>query len=146
MASGEAATGEAQASPLTRLAELFSAECPAVRHSQRTTDRMAYARDCWPLFQIRTTAGKVETLPDLIVWPSSTEQVALVHQFALRHGIPLVPFGAGSGVCGGAWAARGGIILDLKRLDQILDVDRESRICRVQAGKNGQLYEEQLNQ
>ena len=123
----------------------FSTELDDIRNSGKLLDRMAYARDCWPLLQIRLAGGRIGEMPDLIVWPKSTEDVARIHQFAVRHQVPVVPFGAGSGVCGGAYALKGGIMMDLKMMDEIISVDWQSLTCRVQAGKNGQLYEEELN-
>jgi len=55
-----------------------------------------------------------------------------------------VPFGGGSGVCGGTWALRGGIALDLKRMNRVLRVDSRNMTVRAQTGINGELLEREL--
>jgi alkyldihydroxyacetonephosphate synthase len=49
-------------------------------------------------------------------------------------GVPVVPFGAGTGVCGAVLASRGGVALDLKRLDRILAWDAQSGHVTVEPG------------
>jgi alkyldihydroxyacetonephosphate synthase len=70
---------------------------------------------------------------DCIVRPSSTDEVSVVLAWANETVTPVVPFGAGSGVCEGI-APDGGILLDLSRMDAVLDVDEKSLLVRVQAG------------
>jgi glycolate oxidase len=72
--------------------------------------------------------------PDAAVWPESTEQVAAIVKFANEHKIPVVPRGAGTSLSGGAVPIRGGIILDLSRMNRILEMSIENRYARVQAG------------
>ncbi len=81
---------------------------------------------------------------EAIVWPESAREVARVAAFANERRIPLVPFGGGSGVCGGTWALRGGIALDLKRMGRVLRVDSRRMTVRAQAGINGELLEREL--
>ena len=54
--------------------------------------------------------------------------------FASERGIPVVPYGGGTGVMGAVVPVRGGIALDLRRMDRILEVSREDRTARVQPG------------
>ena len=63
--------------------------------------------------------------PDAVVWPTSTEEVAEIVRAAGRANLPIVPFGAGSGVCGGAVPIRGGLVLDLKRMRRLLELEPE---------------------
>ena len=72
--------------------------------------------------------------PDAVVFPESNEEVARVVRICARHGAPVVPFGAGTAVEGHVQALRGGISLDLSRMDRVLDLQAEDLDCRVQAG------------
>jgi len=72
--------------------------------------------------------------PDGVVWPESTEQVAAIVKLANEYKIPMVPRGAGTSLSGGAIPIQGGIIVDLARMNQILEVSIENRYARVQAG------------
>ena len=65
-------------------------------------------------------------------------------RYAAERQIAVVPFGAGSGVCGGTVPVKGGIALDLKRLSGPPAVDLAARTVDVEAGTNGQRLEELL--
>ncbi|HEX3605764.1 MAG TPA: FAD-binding oxidoreductase, partial [Candidatus Dormibacteraeota bacterium] len=105
-------------------------------------DRDAVAHDLWPRALIRERAGEVLPGPDAVVWPATREQVAAVCAACHRAGVPLTPFGAGTGVCGAAIPVRGGVVLDLKRLDRILAWDLESGWVVVEPGLLGVRLEE----
>ncbi|MCA9771845.1 MAG: FAD-binding oxidoreductase [Myxococcales bacterium] len=113
--------------------------------STRKFDRINYSRDLWPLTTIWLFGDEVHTPPDVIVWPADTAQVAEVVRFAQRNGHPLIPYGAGSGVCGGALPVRGGIIIDMKRMNRVLELDEVAMTARVQPGMIGQDFENWLN-
>ncbi len=72
--------------------------------------------------------------PDCTVWPTSTEQVSRIMALANRLEVPVTPRGAGTGICGSAVPLRGGIVLDLSRMNRILEIDISDRVVRVQAG------------
>ncbi|WP_370674664.1 FAD-binding oxidoreductase [Pleomorphomonas sp. PLEO] len=74
------------------------------------------------------------SLPDVVVEPETTEEVAEVVRIAGRYKIPLVPFGAGSGLEGAAIPVHGGISLDTLRLNRILEIREADMIARVEAG------------
>jgi len=124
--------------------ELVSA-CGHDHVSVMEPDRIAYARDMWPRSLISQRGGSLDRPPDVIVWPANTEQVAKVVRVARRTRLPLIPFGAGSGVCGGTLPLRGGILVDLKRLDRVLKLDQDNRLLRVEAGIIGENLERELN-
>ena len=73
-------------------------------------------------------------LPDAIVFPANTGEVALVMRIAQAHGLPVVPRGAGTGLSGGAVTLRGGIALSLARMHRILEIDARSRTAMVEPG------------
>ncbi len=72
--------------------------------------------------------------PDCVVWPEYTEQVSKIAKFANERRIPLVPRGAGTSLSGGVIAINGGIIIDLSRMNRILEINIEDRYALVQAG------------
>jgi glycolate oxidase len=72
--------------------------------------------------------------PAAVVWPESTEQVSQIVKFANEEKIPVVPRGAGTSLSGGAVPIRGGIIIDLSRMNKILEISIENRYAKVQAG------------
>src|SRR5688572_8054820 len=55
--------------------------------------------------------GLDRAMPDIVVFPSSTEQVAEIARIAYRHRLPLVARGAGTGIAGGAVPVAGGILV-----------------------------------
>ena len=73
-------------------------------------------------------------LPDVVVLPASTEEVAEVMKLAQANKIPLVPRGAGTGLSGGATCVRGGISLVLSRMNKVLFVSPEECCALVQVG------------
>jgi len=119
---------------------------PEQRLSQGAADRLIYSRDMWPkaLLSVRDNKPSVHP-PDYVVWPETAEEVSRIVQLAARHHVPVIPYGGGSGVCGGAMATGGGIILDLKRMNAVLQVSLDDHLASFQAGINGQLLEDQLN-
>ena len=72
--------------------------------------------------------------PDLVVYPSSTEEVSRVLAVASERRVPVTPFGAGSSLEGHVIPTRGGISLDLSRLDRILEIAPHDLAATVQAG------------
>jgi glycolate oxidase subunit GlcD len=86
----------------------------------------AYARDQAMLVPAGTPAA--------VVFPRSTAEVVAVMEVATRHGVPVVPRGAGSGLVGGANAVDGCITLVLTRMDAVLEVAPPDRLAVVQPG------------
>ena len=119
-----------------------------VREDQLSTtrpDRISYSGDMWPRMQLWKKMGVIDrSPPDCVVWPESVPQVADLLRAASDHGCPIVPFGAGSGVCGGTYPLRGGAVVDVRRLDAILSVDRLSMVVEAEAGILGHHLEAQL--
>jgi glycolate oxidase len=72
--------------------------------------------------------------PDAAVWPESTEQIADIVRTANEYKIPVVPRGAGTSLSGGVVPVKGGIVLDLSRMNRILEISIANRYARVQAG------------
>lgn len=108
-------------------------------------DRLSYCRDLNPMANLATNDGKFGPMPDVIVWPTSTDQVVQLVRLANERRVPLIPYGAGSGVCGGTVPLRGGVIVDLKKMRRILLLDEKSLTVTAEAGIIGQHLEMELN-
>jgi alkyldihydroxyacetonephosphate synthase len=72
--------------------------------------------------------------PIAVVRPRDTEDVCTTVRFCFGHDLPLVELGGGTGLMGGARSIRSGIVLDFRSMNRILDVNRDDRTVRVQAG------------
>lgn len=72
--------------------------------------------------------------PDAIVQPTSPEEIRALYEFANQEGIPLVPRGAGTSGYGGAIPRKGGIIVDMRRMDTIVEIDKENLTVLVEPG------------
>jgi D-lactate dehydrogenase (cytochrome) len=79
-------------------------------------------------------AAHSSATPDLVVFPSSTEEVVIAVQWAKEHNLPVVARGAGTGLSGGAVAERGGLLLPFTRMRRILDLDAIGRRALVEPG------------
>jgi glycolate oxidase len=86
----------------------------------------AYARDQAMLAPAGTPAA--------VVLPRSTADVVAVMQVASRHGVPVVPRGAGSGLAGASNAVDGAITMVMTRMDAVLEVAPADRLAVVQPG------------
>jgi alkyldihydroxyacetonephosphate synthase len=115
------------------------------RVSTSPEDRMRAGKDWWPRAWLWDPLGKIPSLPDVVVWPEDTEEVAALVRLASQHQIPITPRGGGSGVLGGAVPVRGGVVLDLTRMCRIRTLDEESLLVTVEAGILGMALEEELN-
>ena len=72
--------------------------------------------------------------PDAVVFAESNEEVAAVLTLANAHGVPVIPYGAGTSLEGHLLAVQGGVSLDLSRMKRILSINAEDLTVTVQAG------------
>jgi D-lactate dehydrogenase (cytochrome) len=72
--------------------------------------------------------------PDIVCFPNSNEEVATVVRLCAEHRVPIIPFGTGTSLEGHVLALKGGVSIDLSRLNEILEVNTDDLDCRVQAG------------
>lgn len=115
-----------------------------LRASSSAVDRASYGRDLWPRHLLAIQAGdRGGTDPRVVVWPENVEEVARTIEICEREGLSLVPFGAGSGVCGGVTPDDRTVVLDLKRLARF-SIDPERGILDAEAGVLGLHLEEDL--
>lgn len=72
--------------------------------------------------------------PRMVIFPNSTRQVALAARILHKHGVPMVPRGAGTGLSGGATPVEGGAVLHLSRMKRIFEVNAIDRMAHVEMG------------
>jgi D-lactate dehydrogenase (cytochrome) len=88
---------------------------------------------------IREHHGKDESYlpyaaPDAVVFPESTEEVRDIVLVCRRHRVPMIPYGVGTSLEGHVLAVRGGVTIDMSRMNQVLAVHEEDLDAVVQAG------------
>jgi alkyldihydroxyacetonephosphate synthase len=94
-------------------------------------DLDAYSVDVWWPARMWADKGCKRPRPDVVVFPGSAKEVSEILKFANRNGIPVVPRGAGAGGLGGVLALDGGIVIDMKRMNSVVNIDEVS--CNVTA-------------
>jgi glycolate oxidase len=78
--------------------------------------------------------GVDKALPDLVVFPRSTEDVVAIVKLAREHGMALVGRGAGTGLSGGVIPRAGGIVVSFARMNRILEIDLENELAVLEPG------------
>jgi alkyldihydroxyacetonephosphate synthase len=129
---------------LAELADAVGAE----NAIQDDLDRIVhtYGKSARDLLRIRT--GDIPRVPDVVVYPSSEAEVQLIVDRAVAADAVIIPYGGGSNISGSLHApedeTRPVISVDLGRLNQVIDIDEDSGLARIQAGAQGPDLEEQL--
>jgi glycolate oxidase len=72
--------------------------------------------------------------PDIVVRPKSADEVSRLVRLASREGIPVVPRGGGTGLCGAAVPIKGGMVMDLTRMNAIKELRINDLYCVAEAG------------
>ncbi len=86
----------------------------------------------------------LQYLPEIVLIPSNTEQISKIMNYCNTHKIPVTPRGAGTGLSGGALPVFGGVVLDMKKFDRILNIDKENFQVTTEPGVITQILQEQL--
>jgi alkyldihydroxyacetonephosphate synthase len=115
-----------------------------VRARVDLAEREAHARDLWPRTTLAMARGQRAEAPVAVAFPRDAVGVAEVLHWAEGAGVAVIPWGAGSGVCGAAAGRQDAIALDLKLLRRIGPIDAERGTVRVDAGVLGQHLEDHL--
>jgi D-lactate dehydrogenase (cytochrome) len=82
----------------------------------------------------RDESGHAHALPDAVLFVESTDDVSAALRLASACRMPVVPFGTGTGIEGASIPVRGGLSLDLSRMNRVLSVNADDLDARVQAG------------
>lgn len=73
-------------------------------------------------------------MPEVVVEAVTTEEVSAIMKYAYEKNFPVTPRGSGTGLCGGAVAIYGGILLSLARMNKVLEIDEENLTVTTQPG------------
>ncbi len=98
------------------------------------TDQLVYSTDWSWMPQMWLDRGQELRPPDYIVHPGTIEEISDIMEIANKYLIPVIPFGGGSGTQGGALPVYGGIMVDLKRMDKIIEIDEKSLTVTAESG------------
>ena len=105
-----------------------------------------YGKSARDLLRIR--AGDLPRVPDVVVYPGDEAEVQLIVDRAVAADAVIIPYGGGSNISGSLHApedeTRPVISVDLGRLNQVIEIDEDSGLARIQAGAQGPDLEEQL--
>lgn len=99
--------------------------------------RAAHSRDSWVLSELDDLEGRPPAPPCAVVLAESTEDVVRTLVVTREAGVPVVPYGGGSGVCGGVRATADCVVLSTERLTGLLELDDANLYARFAAGENG---------
>jgi alkyldihydroxyacetonephosphate synthase len=114
--------------------------------STASDDLFRHSGDWWPLLPKSSQAERRAHLPSAVVRPRSRADVSRILAFAAEKNLPVVPFGAGSGVTGAAVPAAPAVSLDMQELNSIVIFEPENLRITVEAGMKGGVLENWLNE
>ncbi len=123
------------------MSEIANAMQKALGADRVSEDTSAHRVDYWILAHLRARQGKLGPGPSCIVRPRNTVEVATAVRTAQQHGVPIVPFGGGSGVLGGAVPTTGSVVIDLTAMNKLIALDEIALTARAEAGLLGGEYE-----
>jgi alkyldihydroxyacetonephosphate synthase len=112
--------------------------------SIKESDKIAYSVDYYWVPELWHDRGLTGPAPDYIVFPSSSQEISRIMVIANEYRIPVTVWGGGGGSQGGAIAVAGGILIDMKRLNRIFDLDLDSMAVDVGSGIIMQHLEDEL--
>ena len=72
--------------------------------------------------------------PDIVCFPETNEEVSAIVKLCAEHKVPIIPFGTGTSLEGHVLALKGGVSVDVSRMNNVLEVNAADLDCRVQAG------------
>ncbi|KAM9192356.1 putative D-lactate dehydrogenase, mitochondrial isoform 3-T3 [Dugong dugon] len=88
---------------------------------------------------VREQHGRDESMhrcqpPDAVVWPQNVDQVCRLAALCYCQGVPIIPFGTGTGLEGGVCAVQGGVCINLTHMDRIVELNPEDFSVVVEPG------------
>ncbi len=78
--------------------------------------------------------GGIKKMPDIVIQTISADEVSKVMKYAYENNIPVTPRGSGTGLVGAAVPLKGGIVIDLSRMNKILELDEENLTLTLEPG------------
>ena len=77
---------------------------------------------------------KLAFFPDVVLIPNSAEEISKIVKFCNENLLPITPRGAGTGLAGGALPTKGGVVISVEKLNQIIEIDEKNFQVKVEAG------------
>jgi alkyldihydroxyacetonephosphate synthase len=99
--------------------------------------RAAHSRDTWVLSELDDLAGRPPAPPRAVVLAAGSEDVARALRITRAHHTPVVPFGGGSGVCGGVRTDSECVVISTEQMTGLVELDARSLFASFRAGTNG---------
>lgn len=104
---------------------------------------VAYGATAYDLLRLRHK--RIDSVPDVVLYPETTEQVEQIVAYSTEHHIPLYVYGGGSSVTRGVEPVKGGISLDMRRnFNKVISFNEIDQTITVQAGMSGPDLEKTL--
>ena len=105
---------------------------------------VAYGKTAYDAMRLREK--RLDSLPDVVVYPAKTEEVEAIVAYCAKEKIPLYVYGGGSSVTMGVEPVKGGISLDMRlRFNKVISFNETDQTITVQAGMSGPKLEKTLN-
>lgn len=101
---------------------------------QNVVTQSRVSNDPAELYCYSSDASYITGTPDYVVMPCTTAEVSEIIKLAHMHSIPITARGAGTGLAGGSVPLRGGIVLDMSRMNKILEIDIRNLQVLVEPG------------
>ena len=115
---------------LFELKEIVGADDVSVSEA----DKISYSIDVYWISQMWNDRGEKSPVPDFIVLPETPEEISKLLILANEYKIPVIVVGGVSGSQGAALPIYGGIIIDMKKMNRVLEVDLKSMTVKVETG------------
>jgi alkyldihydroxyacetonephosphate synthase len=96
-----------------------------------------YSRDTWSLAELLDYQGQVGPFPIAVVEAESTSDVSTALRLCREHNTPVVPYGGGSGVCGGIRVDEGTVVISTRKMAGLLDLNDGDLTATFAAGTMG---------
>lgn len=112
--------------------------------SNIVTDLAVYSHDYTPINLHKILNLDLETIPCVVVWPESVQDVVEIVKYAYENHVPIYPYGGGSGVLRGFAPEHCGIVVDMKRM-QSISLNEYDLTVAADAGVYGVILEQYLN-
>lgn len=106
----------------------------------------AHCRDTWVLNELRDLEKAPRALPVAVVEARSTQEVSRALTLCREAGVSVVPFGAGSGVCGGIQVPEGCVVISTAKLCGLVTLDSKNLLATFRAGTNGMEAEKRVRE
>lgn len=125
---------------LEKLIEIFGKE------NVLTEKTSEYSTDSWPkiLFGPKKEKEKLAALVGTVVWPTDSEQLSKLMKLANKEKLAVIPYGGASGVCGALLPQKESIMINLQKMNRILEINEKNLTVTVESGIFVSVLEEKL--